>query len=340
MKFQETIWLWVLPWLVLILWLLYRWSAQRRLASLDKIIAPRLREQLSRSVNYTRRNWKHVLFLIGVAALLAALSRPAMGFREVTVERPGVDLMLAVDLSRSMLATDAKTNRLAAVQQALAEMLGKPSNDRVGLVGFAGEAFLISPITQDHASIQRTVAALTTTAISKPGTDIAAAIKLALKSFDEKQKAGKAVIILTDGEELQGDAVVAARQAAAKGVGIFTVGVGTSLGARIPVSGWGQKQFAKNEFGTEVISRLNERVLQQVAAAGRGYYLALGAEGEGLEDIFERGLKALAKGQQTRLSKDMLDYFQWPLALCLLLLFGEMLLSERRRSGVAPTRIS
>ena len=347
-----------LPWLLLLLpvvpaciWFV-TWGIRRRRQSLDRIVAPRLHQQLLRSVNYARRRQKQILFIAAVALLLLALARPLGGNREVKVELPGIDCFIALDVSRSMLAEDAgTTNRITAAKEALIKLLERPAGDRVGLIVFAGDAFLVSPITQDHGSIERTIKAMTTTSVSKPGTDIAAAIKLAAKSFETKQEAGKAVLIITDGEELQGDAILSAREAVTQKIAIFAVGVGTAAGARIPdrpdnqlkfgqndfgrdpasARSDGPLKFAKNEFGRDVVSRLNERVLQQIATAGRGRYAALGLKGEGLDDIYDRGMKLLSKGTHLRQSKDMTEFFQIPLGLCLALLFWELLVNERRK---------
>lgn len=312
--------------------LLLRWAAARRRENLARVIAPRLHDELLASVDFTRRRQKYVFLLGGLTLIVMALARPMLGNREVRVELPGIDYFIAMDISKSMLAEDAGgTNRITAAKRALTRLLQQPSGDRVGLIAFAGEAFLISPISQDHGAIERSLKALTTTSVSKPGTDLAAAIKLAVKSFERKQEAGKAILLVSDGEELQGDAVLEAREAARQKVAVFTAGVGTSAGAKIVDRSWGQVKFAKNEFGREVVSRLNERVLQQVAAAGGGSYAHLDPTGDSLLDLYERGLKRLPKGTHVRKSQDMQEMFQVPLALGLLLLLTEMLLSERKR---------
>ncbi len=345
MKFAVLYW-WLAVVVILPLCLLIiQWGARRKRAMLDKVIASRLREQLLRSVDYGERKFKTALWLLAVTALLVSLARPLFGHREIKVERPGVDLMIALDISKSMLAEDAVTNRLHAAKSAILRLLDRPSGDRVGLIAFAGEAFLMTPITQDHQAVVRSLEALTTTATSKPGSDIAAALKLAVQSFDPKQQSGKAIVLISDGEELQGDAIVAAREVATKGISIFTVGVGSTTGARIadrtPPRNNDRPQFdvkyAKNEFGQEVISRLNERVLQQVAVSGRGFYVALGDEGQGLLTISERGLAPLARGTEVRQSKEMREFFQIPLGLCVVLLLWEMLVNERRKGQKATT---
>jgi Ca-activated chloride channel homolog len=338
-KFAIVAWLIAAAVLLPVCVLIFRWGAQRKRAMLNQVIAARLREQLLRSVDYGKRKFKAALWLLAITALCVSLARPLFGYREIKVERPGVDLMLALDISKSMLAEDVgQSNRLHAAKFAILRLLERPSGDRVGLIAFAGEPSLMAPMTLDHQAVVRSVEALTTTAISKPGSDIAAALKLALQSFDPKQQSGKAIVLLTDGEELQGDAIVAAREVAGKGAAIFTVGVGSPTGARIadrrnerPDRPQLEVRYAKNEFGQEVVSRLNERVLQQVAVSGRGFYAPLGENAAGLILVSERGLAPLARGTEVRQSKEMREFFQIPLGFCVLLLLWEMLVNERRK---------
>ena len=340
MKFQHEVWMGEVLLLVPACVALWRRSARLKRASLDRVIAPRLHEHLLRSVDYAKRRRKLVLFMSALVLLLVALARPLQGFREIKVERPGVDVILALDISRSMLAGDAfwhetPTNRLAAAKAAINLLVDRLSGDRVGLLIFAGEPFLMAPVTQDHNSVLRTLGAVTTTAISKPGSDIAAAIRLALKSFAEKDDFGKAIVIISDGEELQGDAIAAARAAGASGVAIFTIGAGSTTGAKLPGRSPGPMRSLKNEFGQEILSRLNERVLQQVAVSGHGFYAPLGSSGEGLLAVNDRGLRPLARGSHRRLSKDQNEYFQIPLALCLVLLAWEFLVNERKKIQIS-----
>lgn len=332
MKFA---WPWILAAAVLVpllAVLLHRWSEARAQRKLAGVIAARLRQQLLRSVDLGKRWRKALLFALGLAALLVAIARPLLGFQPIEVERSSVDFLVALDLSRSMLAEDAEGKaRLDAAKAGVAALLDRLDSDRAGLIAFAGEAFLSAPITQDHEAVKRNVTALDTKSIAKPGSDMGKAIELAVKTFENGKYETKALVLLTDGEELQGDAVIAAREASRKGVMIFTVGVGSSLGARIPdKKEGGVVKTAKNEFGREVTTRLNERMLQQLAATGRGFYEPLGKDGAGLIAVWRRGLEPLAKGTQTKQSKDLREYFQWPLALALALFLAEMLISDRR----------
>jgi Ca-activated chloride channel family protein len=308
------------------------WASRRTRSRLEGLIALRLREQLVRSVDFAKRRWKAVLFGFGLCALCVALARPQSGFVTTQVERASVDFLIALDLSRSMLAADVNGKpRLEAASAAISRLLNVLGSERVGLVGFAGEAFLAAPITQDHASLRRNLEALGTESTAREGSDIAAAIKLGQKTFEVGNFESRALVIITDGEELQGDAVIAAREAARKGLAIFTVGVGSLTGARVPAKSESGVKFAHNEFGREVISRLNERVLRQVAASGGGSYEALGENGDGLIAVWQNGLKPLAKGTRAKISKDRRELFQWPLALAVGLLFAEMLINERRK---------
>jgi Ca-activated chloride channel family protein len=315
---------------------LHLWAARRNRARLAGVIAPRLTEQLVRSVDFRKRRLKAALFVLGLVALLVAGARPQIGFEIVEEERASIDFLIALDLSRSMLAEDvAGKTRLQAAREAIGKLLDRLGDDRAGLIGFAGEAFLAAPITQDHAALRRQLDALDTEAVARAGSDLAGAIKLAVKTFESGAFESKAVVLVTDGEELQGDAVVAAREAALKGVRVFTVGVGSAAGARVPAKRDGGARFTKNEFGREVISRLNERVMRQIAASGDGLSEPLGKDGEGLLALYRRGLEPLAKGTRKRASQNRREYFQWPLALAVMLLGAEMLIGERRRIGAA-----
>lgn len=329
-----------LPWFLaaaavvpLLALLLHRWSERRAQEKLRSLISPRLKDQILRTVDFGKRWRRAILFALGLAALLVAVARPQFGFKPLEVERSSVDFIVALDLSRSMLAEDVENKaRLDAAKAGVNNLLDHIGSDRAGLIAFAGEAFLAAPVTQDHEAVKRNLAALNTESIAKAGSDMAKAIELAGKTFENGKYETKALVIVTDGEELQGDAIVAARAASQKGLTIFTVGVGSSIGARIPAKkdGSGVARFSKNEFGSEVVTRLNERMLQQLAASGKGFYEPLGKEGAGLVNTWRRGLEPLAKGTQTKKSKDMEDYFQWPLALALLLFLTEMLISDRR----------
>ncbi len=325
--------LWLIPVILPLSWRLYRWGMNDRRARLATVVAPRLREDLTRSVAPRKRLLKTAIYVLAVIGLLLAAARPQHGTEPETAPRESIDFLIALDLSRSMLAGDmGEWSRLAAAKSATASLLRQlPSNQRVGLIGFAGEAFLVAPATQDHAAVRRRLETLHPQALSIGGSDLARAIQLAERTFASGAFETKVLVLVTDGEELQGDAVIAATQAASRGMRIFTVGVGTSGGATVPAIGTsGGAEPVRNEFGTVVVSRLNQGVLQQIAQASGGFYTPLGAQGEALVKIHTDGLQPLAAIERTVLSRRPGEYFQWPLGFAILLFLAEMLINERR----------
>ena len=312
---------------------------RRARRKLDGLLAPRLRERLLQSVD-GRKRWLKVLMLaLACGLFLVALARPQHGLKPIGVETGSVDFIIGLDLSRSMLAEDVESkSRLVQAKAGIVRMLDELGADRAGLIGFAGEAFLAAPMTQDHESVKRNMEPLEPSVVAKQGTDMAKAIELALKTFKAGKHDTQALVLITDGEQLQGDAMLAAQKAAQQGMRVFAVGVGSITGARIPERRRGvQPVFARNEFGGEVMTRMNEHMLRQLAASGRGFYVPLGTDGAGLREVWKRGLEPLAKTTQARASKDLEDYFQWPLAIALAILLLEMLVSDRRRKPQSAT---
>lgn len=329
MKFELPLWLGLLPFLVLGATGLLVWSQRQRHARLRAALATPLLARLTASLDPRRRLAKHVLLVLGVALLALALARPQIGQETVKLERSGVDVLIALDVSRSMLAADVEgTNRLAAARAAVQHLLAKLGGDRVGLAVFAGEAFLAAPLTRDHTAVERALLAASPTMVSEPGSDFAKAIARAREGFERGSEGPRVLLLISDGEQLQGDAPAAARAAAAAGVKVHCAGVGSASGARLPAAGG----FVKNAFGREVVSRVDERMLQQVATAGGGYYVPLnGRDSRALPAWFDRTAAGLPRTTETKELGDPHERYQWPLAAALLLLAGEWLLSERRR---------
>ncbi len=214
---------------------LYFWSHRRNDALIGKVVAPRLRAQLAGAVSVGRRVLKSVLILAVFALICAALARPQMGFIQREVKQKGRDVIIAVDTSRSMLATDVTPTRLARAKLVAQDLLHLVRGDRVGLVAFAGSAFLQAPLTLDYNAVLTSLDELDTTVIPKGGTNIAAAIRTADEAFGKGEGQTRALIILTDGEELDADGIAAAKHATSLGVRIFTVGIGSGEGSLIPL---------------------------------------------------------------------------------------------------------
>src|SRR6202030_2089963 len=231
------------------------------------------------------------LQLLGLAFALIALAQPRWGYTFQDVKRKGLDLLIAVDTSRSMLSNDVQPNRIERVKLAIQDLINELQGDRVGLIAFAGRAFLQAPLTIDYDAVVEAINDLDTKTIPEGGTNISSAIALAMQSFGKSATGNRALIIFTDGEDLSGDAVTMAKEATDAGVRIFTVGVGTPQGSLIPVTGEdGQTAFVKDSSGQVVKSRLDEKRLREVAEATGGFYLHLENGPRSMQQIENEGL--------------------------------------------------
>ncbi len=321
---------------------LWRWSGRRAQALLRNAFDTPLLARLLQSVDPRRRRWKRLLLATGLVALAVALARPQWGRKEIELERTGVDLVIALDVSRSMLAADAgQTNRLTTASGAIRQLLDSLGGDRVALVVFAGEAFLASPLTRDHVAVDRALETAGPEVVSKQGSDLGAAIKRAKECFDRAAQGPRALLVVSDGEQLQGDAVGAARAAAREGIRVHTAGVGSLLGARVPRRGGELGAFTRNAMGREVVTWRDEQRLQQIAEAGGGLYTRLdGPDSTALKSWFQQASSALPRSTEKRLVNEPRERFQWPLAVALTLLAAEWMLGERKRPRAGSTKTS
>lgn len=304
---------------------------RRRRTALGQLVAVHLQSQLTHSVSTARLYTKRALFVASVALLFVALAGPQAGYRMELIKRRGNDIIFAVDTSRSMLTPDVKPNRLARAKLAIADFVGNLDGDAVGLVAFAGSAFLQTPITLDYGAFRESLNALDTNIIPRGGTNITSAIQEAQAALARRPGSDKVLILITDGEELEGDAVDAAKAAAQQGLKIYTVGVGTPNGDLIPLPAEQGGGFLKDAAGHLVKSRLDEATLEHIAAASGGIYAPLGNEGQGLDTIYRKALAPLAKHDLAALQHRVyIQRFQLPLAASLLLLIGSLLINNRR----------
>jgi Ca-activated chloride channel homolog len=340
MKFSEPWWLPVGALacaLLCVLW--YRYD-RRQAADLAKIVSPQLKEKLTRSVSVAGRRWQRGLLLCALALLCGALAGPLVGFRWEEITRRGNDIVFAIDTSRSMLTPDVKPDRLTRSKLAIDDIATQLDGDAVGIVAFAGSAFLVCPITLDYSAFHESLNAVDTNTIPRGGTNISTAIRTSQAALRRRPGSDKILILLTDGEDLEGDALVAA-QAAAKqdGIRIFTVGVGTGEGELIPIPAEQGGGFVKDDKGEPVKSHLDEGALKAIAAATGGAYVSLGAQGAGLDQVFKNALSLLAKHDlASRRQKIYTERYQWPLAValgCLLLSLMSGVRRGRARRSVA-----
>ncbi len=332
MSFGAPLWFWAL--LVLpALGLVYLRAEQRSAARLQDFVAPKLLPQLSATVNRFRRGLRFALLLLGLALVIVALAQPRYGYTYEEVKRKGLDLILAVDTSRSMLANDVPPNRLQRVKLSAQDLISELRGDRVGLIAFAGRAFLQAPLTIDYDAAVTALNDLDTDIIPEGGTNLSEAITLAVKTFGKSAIGNRALIIFTDGEDLAGDAAKVAKEAADAGVRIFTVGVGTPEGSLIPLPGQnGGTAFVKDPSGQVVKSKLDETRLREIAQATGGMFLPLGNGPATMRKLYTEGLAQMQAGEiDTKMSRQPIERYQWPLGAALLAFAFSLLISERKR---------
>ncbi len=338
MTFAQPVWLIVGVFFTLGLIFLLRRVEEQRRAALGRFAATGLLGRLIPDLSRGRRLFKLGLCLLAVLLLWTALARPQYGHSWEEVSRKGIDILFAVDTSKSMLAEDSKPNRLQQARFAILDFVGRLNGDRIGLLPFSGSAFLLCPLTLDYEAFADSLTAVNTDTIPKGGTDLAGVIRAALEVLSNDAN-HKILIIVTDGEDLSGDALLAATEAKAKGMTIHCVGVGTSEGELIPLAGAGGKGFVKDEQGQLVTSRLDQKTLAGIATAGGGLYAGIGTSGEGLDTIYRQKLALIPKVEQTeQRQKIPIERFVWPLIAALILLLGDFLLSERKMAPLTMPR--
>jgi len=344
MTFGVPQWLWGLLLIPLLIALFVR-SERRGLKRLQEFVSARLLPQLAGTVNRPRRMIRFALQLLGLALAIVSLAQPRWGYTFEDVKRKGLDLLIAVDTSRSMLSNDVQPNRLDRVKLAIQDLIGQLQGDRVGLIAFAGRAFLQAPLTIDYDAVVEALSDLDTKTIPEGGTNISSAITLATQSFGKSAMGNRALVVFTDGEELSGDAVKTAKEAADAGVRIFTVGVGTPQGSLIPVTADdGQTSFVKDSSGQVVKSKLDDKRLREIAQASGGFYLHLENGPRSMQQIQNEGLaKMQAAEMDVRLSRRPIERYEWPLGAALIALALSILIPERKRArqrvfAAAPAR--
>jgi Ca-activated chloride channel family protein len=314
--------------------LLYICDKKRRRLSyrfIQKDLLPLVSDGASRK----RHIWIDVLSVAVVVFAIVALARPQWGFEWQDVRREGLDIFIAIDTSKSMLTEDVKPNRLDRAKLAVKDLLKKLKGDRVGLIAFAGDSFLACPLTTDYGGVLLTLDDISTATIPRGGTDIGKAIQESLKGYDDVPSRFKVVVVLTDGENWEGDPVQWAKVAAEKKIRIYTIGIGTREGELVRVQNdRGESDFIKDDQGNIVKSRLNEDMLKQIAAAAGGAYVRSSGVDFGLDYLYESQWSHLEKRSiQSRVEKKYHERFEIPLSMALILLLIETVLSFRRKNG-------
>ncbi|MEQ1851053.1 MAG: VWA domain-containing protein [Chthoniobacteraceae bacterium] len=331
LHFAAPYWLWLTAGAAVLAVLLFRLSAVRRRRQLAEFADPAHRAALLASHSRVKRFTKNALLFLALMLLGIALARPQWGEIEEEVERKGDDVVFLLDTSKSMLARDVLPSRIERAKMSMLDFLRRNAGGRVGLVAFAGDAFLQCPLTLDYDAFEDSVRELDTEAVLVPGTDIASALFAGRSAF-EKTERRKVLVLLTDGEDLQKVGIEAAKKIATEGVTVFTVGVGTPNGGIILVTGSnGVQTPLLDEKDQPVTSRLDEVTLRAIAEATGGSYRRLDSVAGGMADVVsalkDSQLKPVAGFRRRR----GIDRYQWPLAIAIFLLVVESVLRTRRR---------
>jgi Ca-activated chloride channel family protein len=309
------------------------WSLRRKVKLLQKFGDLPLILKNAPYISYSRQVFKAVLLLVALGLMVVAVSRLQFGTHLELLKRQGLDIVVALDVSTSMLAQDMKPTRLAKAKQEIQSIIDRLKGDRIGIVAFAGEAFIQCPLTLDYAAARFLLNAVDNSSVSVQGTSLSSAVEKSTAAFEQLEKKHKVLLLLTDGEDHEGEAETAAEAARKQGVKIYTVGIGNPQGEPIPVLDrkGNQVGFKKDEKGEVIVSRTDETILQKMAlATGGKFYRATAGEME-LDKIFDEISSMEKKDLEGTLVTRYDDRFQWPLMLAIFLVMLEFFVPERRR---------
>ena len=291
----------------------------------------RVIQQLFPDVSKSKRGWKFILYLLAFTLLIIGLINPQIGTKLEEVKRKGADLMICLDVSNSMKAEDLQPNRLEKSKQALSKLIEKLEGDRIGIIVFGGEAYVQLPITTDYSAAKLFLESISTDLIPTQGTDIGKAIDLAITSFGKDEGKNKAIVVITDGENHDQNAILSAEAAVEKGITIHTIGMGSAEGSPIPVYRDNVREgFRKDKEGNTIVTKLNEQMLQELASSGNGVYVRASNSDAGLNTILSAIDKLEKKQFESKMYSDYEDRFQWFIAGAFIILLIETLLTERK----------
>lgn len=302
---------------------------KRKQRQLQEFGDPELLSQLMPDASKSRPLWKFSLLLLALTLLIIAAARPQYGQNEKTVKRQGIEVMVALDISNSMLAEDVAPNRLDRAKQMLSKMMDNMVDDKVGLVVFAGDAFTQLPITCDYVSAKMFLGTITPSLIPTQGTAIGAALQTAITSFGAQESdAGRAIVLITDGENHEDDAIAVAKKAQELGIRVFVIGIGKPEGSPIPKPG--TNDYFKDRSGQVVVSRLNEEMCQQIAAAGNGIYVRCDNTNTAMRALQQELERIATTDLETTIYADYNEQYQSFVLIALLLLIIEFFILSRK----------
>ena len=330
LRFANAYILWALvlvPLLIIIFMLVRRWKKKALASFGEKGVISRIMPQVSSS----RPTLKFIFFIVAYTLLIIGIADPQVGNHIDEVKKKGADIMIVLDVSNSMLSQDYAPNRLENAKRALAQLIDNLHEDRIGIIVFAGEPYVQMPITTDYSAAKIFLNTINTGMVPVQGTAIGAAIDLGVKSFNYKDGTGKAIILMTDGENHEDDAVTAAQNAHDKGVVVHVIGFGSPQGAPVPIYDNGkQVGFHLDSAGHTVISKLNEDMCKEIAVAGNGVYIRATDANSGLGIVMDQVHKMKQKTYDSKSFKDFEDRFQFFIAIALFLFIAEFFISNRK----------
>ena len=311
----------------------------RKRKTRKKLGEVRLVSNLMPELSDSRAIVKFVIVLLAVLSGVIMLARPQFGSRLEDVKKQGVEVVIALDVSNSMLSEDIQPDRLTRAKQAISRLVDNLDNDKIGLVVFAGDAYTQIPITTDYASAKMFLSTIGPEMVPKQGTAIGAAISLGIRSFSPGEGKSKAMIIITDGENHEDNPVTVAEEAAKAGIVIHTIGIGSSVGVPVPVEINGRKEYLKDVDGNTVISKLDEDILKKIALSTGGTYVRANNTNIGLDQIFSDIKKMKTQEMESTQYTDYNDQFQIFAALALILLIADFMVMERKNRRLANIRL-
>jgi Ca-activated chloride channel family protein len=319
--------------------LLYILNEIRKRKALRRLGDSNLVNGLIPEISGIRPLIKFILQLIVLTSGIIMLSRPQFGSKIEDVKKQGVEVIIALDVSNSMLAEDIQPDRLTRAKQAISRLVDNLENDKIGLIVFAGDAYIQIPITTDYISAKMFLSAINPNMVPKQGTAIGAAINLGVKSFSPGEAKSKAMIIITDGENHEDDPVKDASEASKEGIVIHTIGIGSTEGVPIPVVINGRKDYLKDIQGNTVVTKLDEDILKKIALSTNGNYVRASNSNIGLDEIFS-GIKKMKKQDlESTMYTEYNDQFQIFAAIALFLLLVDFIIMERKNRRLANIRL-
>jgi len=320
--------------------LFFLWANRRREAALARLGNPTLVQRLSATVNWRGRRWRNLLWFVTLLMLMVSLARPQWGTETQEVEQEGIEVMVALDVSNSMLAQDIKPDRLSRAKLEIADLMNRLGGDEIGLVLFSGASFIQFPLTSDYATARSFLDNARPEVISRPGTAIGDAIRTAMTGFDYNRSSQKVIVLITDGEDHKANALAVAQQAAGQDIMLYTIGFGSPQGEPIPeYNAQGEVVgFKRDQQGEVVLSKLDEATLQQIAQVGNGRYFRASADGSELDALVGE-LNTLQKAKlATQLETWGIERFQNFLLVALLALLVSEFIPDRLRLKASRKR--